>query len=73
MKLAGAAAAGALGGSALGYGVGSLGRLRHGYGYGYSYGGDNSKENYVAQEVHNQSQWGYYRRYLLLWFFIICG
>uniref|UniRef100_A0A8C9RTE8 Shadow of prion protein n=1 Tax=Scleropages formosus TaxID=113540 RepID=A0A8C9RTE8_SCLFO len=57
LKMAGAAAAGALGGAALGYGVGSLGRLRPGY--GYSYDGDGYGRWYPSdQVVHNQ--WVYY-------------
>ncbi|KAJ8395900.1 hypothetical protein AAFF_G00027830 [Aldrovandia affinis] len=62
LKLAGAAAAGALGGAALGYGLGSLGRPS----YGYGYGGDSSKEDrrlYYADGpgYWNQSDLRYYR------------
>ncbi|KAL4609552.1 shadow of prion protein-like isoform X2 [Arapaima gigas] len=57
LKMAGAAAAGALGGAALGYGVGSLGRLRPGYGYVYD--GDGYNRWYPGEQVvHNQ--WVYY-------------
>ncbi|KAI1882555.1 hypothetical protein AGOR_G00251950 [Albula goreensis] len=66
LKLAGAAAAGALGGAALGYGLGSLGRPRYGYGYGYGYDDDSSEEDrrfYYAggPGYRNQSDWRYYR------------
>lgn len=64
LKLAGAAAAGALGGAALGYGLGSLGRPRYGYGYGY--GDDSSEEDrrfYYTDGLgyQNRSDWRYYR------------
>ncbi|XP_062340807.1 sodium- and chloride-dependent GABA transporter 1-like [Osmerus eperlanus] len=59
LKLAGAAAAGALGGAAIGYGLGSLGRPGHGYGRGY---GTDSDDYYPeGQGFHNQSDWRLYR------------
>ncbi|KAK7120404.1 hypothetical protein R3I94_020413 [Phoxinus phoxinus] len=42
LKLAGAAAAGALGGAAIGYGLGSMGRTRNGY-------EDGSRRNYPVE------------------------
>lgn len=65
--MAGAAAAGALGGAAIGYGLGSLGRPRHGYrGSGYGYDADSSSEDQrfhhpEGQGFHNQSDWHRYR------------
>uniref|UniRef100_A0A9J8BK03 Shadow of prion protein 2 n=2 Tax=Cyprinus carpio TaxID=7962 RepID=A0A9J8BK03_CYPCA len=53
VKLAGAAAAGALGGAAIGYGLGSLGRPRYGYGHDGS-----SEEN---RRYYPDGQ-GYYNR-----------
>ncbi|KAL7848067.1 hypothetical protein AOLI_G00227850 [Acnodon oligacanthus] len=65
LKLAGAAAAGAIGGAAIGYGLGSLGRPRYGYGYGYGYDGDSSEEDrrYYPDGpgYHNRSDGRYYR------------
>lgn len=63
LKMAGAAAAGAIGGAAIGYGLGSLGRPRygHGYGHGYGYGydGDYSEED---RRYYHPDGPGYYNR-----------
>lgn len=69
LKLAGAAAAGAIGGAAIGYGLGSLGRPRYGHGYGhgygYGYGGDSSEDGrYYYPDGpgnYNRSDLRYYR------------
>ncbi|XP_007255021.2 shadow of prion protein 2 [Astyanax mexicanus] len=55
LKMAGAAAAGAIGGAAIGYGLGSLGRPRYGHGYGYDY----SEED---RRYHHPDGPGYYNR-----------
>nr|XP_055064675.1 shadow of prion protein 2 [Misgurnus anguillicaudatus] len=54
LKLAGAAAAGAIGGAAIGYGLGSLGRPR----YGYS---EEDRRYYYpdGREYYNGSDWRY--------------
>ncbi|TRY57716.1 hypothetical protein DNTS_025926 [Danionella cerebrum] len=58
LKLAGAAAAGAIGGAAIGYGLGSLGRPRYGHGYGYGYDGYSEEDRRYYHQ--NQSDWRYY-------------
>ncbi|XP_043106689.1 shadow of prion protein 2 [Puntigrus tetrazona] len=57
LKLAGAAAAGALGGAAIGYGLGSLGRPRYGYGYDGSSEGDRRYDG----PGYNRTDSRYYR------------
>lgn len=60
LKLAGAAAAGALGGAAIGYGLGSLGRPR--YGYGYDVSSEEERRYYHdGPGYHNRSDWRYNR------------
>ncbi|XP_026130428.1 shadow of prion protein-like [Carassius auratus] len=60
LKLAGAAAAGALGGAVIGYGLGSLGRPR--YGYGYDGSSEDDRRYYPdGQGYYNRSDWRYYR------------
>ncbi|XP_073686041.1 shadow of prion protein 2 [Garra rufa] len=55
LKLAGAAAAGALGGAAIGYGLGSLGRPRYGY------GSEDDRRYYPDGPGYNGSDWRYHR------------
>lgn len=59
LKLAGAAAAGALGGAAIGYGLGSLGRPR--YGYGYDVSSEEDRRYLDGPGYHNRSDWRYNR------------
>ncbi|XP_042620848.1 uncharacterized protein LOC109076590 [Cyprinus carpio] len=60
VKLAGAAAAGALGGAAIGYGLGSLGRPR--YGYGHDGSSEENRRYYPdGQGYYNRSDGRYYR------------
>ncbi|XP_050977654.1 shadow of prion protein 2 [Labeo rohita] len=61
LKLAGAAAAGALGGAAIGYGLGSLGRPRYGYGYGYDGSSEEYRRYYPDGQGYNRSDWQHYR------------
>lgn len=73
LKLAGAAAAGALGGAAVGYGLSSMGQNQHyggygrGYGHGYGHGYDSSEEDqrgYYPEGygyANNQSDYRYRR------------
>lgn len=58
LKLAGAAAAGALGGAAIGYGLGSLGRPRYGYDVSAE---ENRRYNPDGSGYHNRSDWRYNR------------
>lgn len=61
LKLAGAAAAGALGGAAIGYGLGSLGRPRYGYGHDVSSEEDRRYYYPDGPGYHNRSDWRYNR------------
>ncbi|CAM4730260.1 unnamed protein product [Leuciscus chuanchicus] len=55
LKIAGAAAAGAIGGAAIGYGLGSMGRPRYGYEEG-------SRRHYPdGHGNHSRSDWQNYR------------
>ncbi|XP_062409598.1 shadow of prion protein 2 [Sardina pilchardus] len=68
LKMAGAAAAGAIGGAAIGYGLGSLGKNRYGHGYGHGQGhgygngyGEDRRGYYQEGPGFNQSSYRYHK------------